>query len=203
MDLMQRQFTDGIEYSVTAVRVSYERLVETLSAHSVTGAGPPDWTWDRMILDAWSIVDWANRLHGFIEEFPNLKRRDSAVESIIRVLQRTRVFRDYMQHLQKDLRANTSSAVWGALTWSNTLSISTAEFGEVLSITPFGPSAVPPSPYAITLLRHSGNLDLSELASAIKTFGERFRRSCETQGWKGNDDRQILRVELWTPPSLL
>lgn len=197
MNAVQRRFAHGVEYCVTATRVSYERLAESLMTNTLGPDHtevPPEWARDRVILDAWSMVDWANRLHGLVLQFPGLKRSD-AVKSIILTLGKTEDFRDYMQHLEGDLRVDGSNPVWGVLMWSNTLSSIISHFGDEVTIALNGKN--PPSgPHSVRLARPPFDLELTDLANSIATFGERFKRSGQNNNWGNSDERQTLNVEL-------
>ena len=199
MDSVQRRFAHGVEYCVTATRVSYERLAESLMTNTLGPEHtevPPEWARDRMILDAWSMVDWANRLHGLVDNFPGLKRSDPAIRSIILKLKQTEDFRNYMQHLEGDLRVDDSKPVWGVLKWSNTLSSITAHFGDEVTIALGGTNTPPLGPKSVRLARPPFDLELTDLARSIATFGERFKRSGRNHNWNNSEDRQTLKVEL-------
>lgn len=149
-----------------------------------------------MILDAWSIVDWANRLHGLIQHFPGLQKSTPAVRLLMNELEKTRDFRDYMQHIENDLHADNTKPVWGALMWSQTLMDLSSEFESTFTVELGTESVTPPRPHSIHLVRPPLDLQISDLADTIANFGKRFNRSCEIHGWKDSDEITVLSVEL-------
>jgi hypothetical protein len=179
MDPVQKDYCFGLNYSVTAMRVSHERLIDSLSARG-DSIGYSDSAWDRMTLDAWSIIDWAHRLRGLILKTPELQLREPAVRIVLIELRKVKEFRDYIQHLGSDLQVNGSHYAWGVIQ-------SSARFDPITQ------SSVT---YSVEIARGSLRVHLTDIVATADLFSQRLRISQELKGWLDSEDRIPLVVDL-------
>ncbi len=179
MDPVQKDFCFGLNYCVTAMRVSHERLIDSLSLRDDSMAFS-DSAWDRMTLDAWSIIDWAHRLKGLILTTPKLQLREPAVRIVLIELVKVKEFRDYVQHLGSHLQVNGSHYAWGV----------------IMSSARFDPDTQSRLTYSVEIARGPLRVQLTDIVAAADLFNQRLKSSQETKGWLDSEDRIPLVVDL-------
>src|SRR5262245_15675583 len=95
----QQLFFDAIEESIGYARLTYERIVQAVTASA--REGPIDrHRLQAIVLDAWTIVDIAKRLQALLQNTPGLTRTH-VIEVFLRQLAEVEEFRHYIQHLDQ------------------------------------------------------------------------------------------------------
>jgi hypothetical protein len=126
LDKKQLRMLIGIRYSIDMYEVAYANLYNLLDNHvPYAQSGEEDQTEDgvfpAVFLQAWSMIDSANRLKLLLQHTPGLPRRDSAFKEHYRKLDIVKKLRNPIQHLNKETsnRAEDVEAepVWGSLSW--------------------------------------------------------------------------------------
>jgi hypothetical protein len=115
-------FLDGIRYSAEMIRIAYERLWTQLNAITVPPPDNSDITTDdiaRAMLDAWSIVDSANRLRDLVREFPGLPNTPWEHVFLANTVE-VDALRNAVQHPETEIRRSLAEAgqLWGFLSWA-------------------------------------------------------------------------------------
>lgn len=128
LDVRQAMFCDGVRFAIEMLNCSYLRLESCLSRMA---AGEPleDLT-PMAFLDAWSVIDSANRLRVLLNTFPRLKKKTPPLQLVMRALQPAEALRNSVQHLPGDIEKHSGSDVptWGVLHWTSALAASPTVF---------------------------------------------------------------------------
>ena len=124
MDLARRQelFLDAAELSFAFIKLTYDRLVGTLGGQNpeLKAVDPPD----AAVLDAWVIVDLAERLREVLERTPGLKENETLSRFSKYLRDSVKALRDHVQHLEEKAAgiAPTGFPIWGSISWAHVLS---------------------------------------------------------------------------------
>lgn len=113
----QAMFYDGMRFAIEMLDVSYRRLVaglEAIAAEEAAGSHVP-----IVMLDAWTIVDSANRLRDLLDQTPGLKKNTPPMRVVRDALAPCDPLRNFVQHLDGGINAHADSGVptWGSLSW--------------------------------------------------------------------------------------
>jgi hypothetical protein len=115
-------FLDGIRYSAEMIRIAYERLWTQLDAINVPPPDNADITTDdiaRAMLDAWSIVDSANRFRDLVREFPGLPNTPWEHIFLANTVE-VDALRNIFQHQESEIGKSLVKVgqLWGFLSWA-------------------------------------------------------------------------------------
>jgi hypothetical protein len=124
----QEVVLDGVRYSMEMVDIAYARLRETLLSIStqlgVQGgvASAPVGLFASALLDAWAIIDSANRLRILLAYLPGVKpgmKRTAEWKLVERQLAPVLELRNAVQHLTGEVENLVAQSLptWGALRW--------------------------------------------------------------------------------------
>jgi hypothetical protein len=115
----QVMFLDGIRYSAEMLVLAYGRLVpelEHIALASQNDVSPGSRVYEAVMLDAWSVVDSANRLRTLLEGMRGI-RRTPGMELFIRQLAPAEDLRNAVQHLRSEIPGATDEITWGSIAW--------------------------------------------------------------------------------------
>lgn len=112
---------DGIRYCIEMIEIAYSAICEALMGISLSyanGQEIPKRAFPFVFMNAWSIIDSANRLVVLLEQLPNLKRTP-AIKIFIGNMLGVRDLRNGIQHLDGTIReiADQNHPAWGYLSW--------------------------------------------------------------------------------------
>lgn len=112
----QAMYFDGIRFAIEMIDTSYRRLVDGLEAiagekESAAGNVP------LAMLDAWAVIDSANRLRVLLAQTPGLKQKTPPMHAVRRALAPSEALRNSIQHLPGDItsHADADTPTWGSL----------------------------------------------------------------------------------------
>jgi hypothetical protein len=116
-------FLDGIRYSAEMIRIAYERLWTQLEPISVPPPDDTPITTDdiaRAMLDAWSIIDSANRLRDLLSELPGLPNSSSWRRIFLANTEEADGLRNAVQHPLGEIGKSLAEVgqLWGFLSWA-------------------------------------------------------------------------------------
>jgi len=189
---------DGIETSLTMARVAYSRLELGLAWHSErTTQNLHERILDLeglILLDAWSLIDTANRLRVLVCRAPGLEQ-NAFVAAFLRATEDVRKLRNFVQHLHGEMTSleETGRTIWGSLSWlwvspqmlkrgtvATMLMIPgrLAKSGGYPGVNPVGKRVIPPLGH-ICLFAADTVVNLSEISRASMLFGDRFEAALE------------------------
>jgi len=115
LNARQVMYFDGIRYAVEMLDASFTRLAsgieEVVTVEQADNAAV-------LFLDAWSVVDSANRLRVLMKQFPGMKR-DPPVRILQATLAKVEALRNSVQHLPGDIQEHSErgTPTWGSLHW--------------------------------------------------------------------------------------
>jgi hypothetical protein len=117
LDRKQILVVDGIRYSVDMADLAYGRLTEVLVQFAKHQEPRREW-FSLAFQDAWSLVDYIERLRKLIPHLP-IKKSDPAFALFFRKAVDATELRHASQHLDNDLQKGErlQSPVWGSLSW--------------------------------------------------------------------------------------
>jgi hypothetical protein len=191
-------YCDGVRYAIEMLDRSYLRLVAELEATASTE------TTDEcpaIFLDAWSVVDSANRLRVLTSSFPNMKKNAPALRLLHGRLSQAEALRNSIQHLPGDIQeyADRGTPTWGVLHWTRLDSDPNArQFmlvpGGTRSMKGLGPILSPAGrPFAynpdhVTLTAFDAKADLSAIHRAVARYVPSLEVAL-VNAFKGQDER--------------
>lgn len=116
LDDRQRMFIDGISVTLQMLDVAFERLKQGLA--ELSPARQDEMFYAPVLLDAWSMVDSANRLALLLRYMKNVKKTPQ-MRVFKKHLEAVEPLRNSIQHLNKDIQrtAADGAATWGTLSW--------------------------------------------------------------------------------------
>lgn len=215
MNLKRRQevFLDGIDFSLDMAKTCYSRLALSVQrfSHLMNQEKELPGELKKIIfLDAWSLVDIVNRLRILVSQTPGLKK-NSFVISFQKATKDIEIFRDFIQHVDGEIRNEKNSGwpIWGALSWiyittekkifvSGTTGGSFTNFESPI-INPAGKNIQPPVDHILLSISDIA-IDLSETFDAIMNFAKRFQsglvQAKDIQLINNIDESELLQIEL-------
>ena len=184
-------YFDGIRFAIEMIDTSYQRLVDGLeriaSNDERAAAHAP-----IAMLDAWAVIDSANRLRVLLAETPGLKKKTPAIEVVRRSLEPSEALRNSVQHLPGSIagHAHSGTPTWGSLSWHR---IDSSEAGRGFIVVPGGLRALKnqarlkspaglmfhSNPDHVTLSAYGAEVDLSNTHRAVGEFTAGFERVLE------------------------
>ncbi len=186
-------FLDGIRYSIEILDLHFRRLVKTLAEiQSMKSAAPelgPKTV--EAILDAWGMIDSANRLRELAQQMPGLKQKDPKLQSFLRQTAAVKSLRDFVQHFRSGMDGFVSKKMplWGVLSWSP--SIRKTKSPKCFTLIP-GTYYTGLGAYSLTFHRRAGRfvgrcvllagddqVDLAELKDRVIKFLRWFENWCQ------------------------
>src|SRR5674476_686844 len=189
---------DGVRYAIEMLDRSYSRLVAELEAAASNGTTEEC---PAIFLDAWSVVDSANRLRVLTSSFPNMKKNTPAMRLLQRNLSQAEALRNSIQHLPGDIQgyADRGTPTWGVLHWTRLDSDSNARVfmlvpGATRSMSGLGPIVSPSgrpfvyNPDHVTLTAFDAKADLSAIHRAVAGFLPSLEVSL-MNAFSGQDER--------------
>jgi hypothetical protein len=176
----QRLYLDGIRYSVEMFSTAYQRLADFLARY---GDPRPPPQLSTAFLDAWSLIDSANRLRVLAESMPQLKKNAPPQQKLIRALRPAEDLRNGIQHLNGQIARMAKSEdygpIWGTLAWVIyrpptaytyvAVAASLQPSNTVPFVNPLGRSFTPPVDF-IQLSGYGFTARLSEMRYAISDW---------------------------------
>jgi hypothetical protein len=192
MDRGQILYLDGIVFSIDMVSIGYQRLKALL--HEQALAERPTHARNALIvMDAWSIIDSANRLRVHVEGVKRIGglQRGPAVTSLFKSIDGVKILRDAVQHQDGEvtkLRQN-GRPLWGTLSWLYWASPEAKDFRVslmvpgTLAVTEGMPMVNPlgresETPVGLVELTAAGvTVSLSDVMQAIERFAGRLERA--------------------------
>jgi hypothetical protein len=129
IDAKQAAQLEAIGYALDTVDAVYQRLVESIKE------GLPE-SDVLAFADAWSIVDWMQRLDRLVSRCPGLPQRQPEVKAFRESSSLVKNLRHIYQHPEDEIAGVTVSrrSLWGHLSWQRRV----AGGHEIMTITPFG-----------------------------------------------------------------
>jgi hypothetical protein len=115
----QALFLDGLTFSIDMTSIAYPRLQALLHQHTVIAEHRPNRVRNvQIVMDAWSIVDSANRICVLAMGTPGLKH-GTAYELFQRSVSDVETLRNAMQHPygQVEELLQDGRPLWGSLGW--------------------------------------------------------------------------------------
>jgi len=181
LNTRQAMYFDGVRFAIEMLALSYSRLEVTLAAVA-NDEQAKDLT-PGIFLDAWGVVDSANRLRVLLSEFPGLKKKTPPAQLLARSLQPVEVLRNSVQHLPGDINLHADSDIptWGTLHWMFATGPERVKMlllvpGCTRKMTGLGrmPSPAGRAFHAevdhVTLSAYGNEVDLSEVHRAVAAF---------------------------------
>lgn len=109
---------DGIRYASEMAHISYVRLSASLQSISGSVTEPGVHELAVALLDAWSIIDSANRFRDLLVSLPGLPR-EIWVQQLSKRTEPVAGLRDCVQHCNRevDALAHTGGQLWGYISW--------------------------------------------------------------------------------------
>ncbi|MFD1714584.1 hypothetical protein ACFSBZ_08900 [Amnibacterium flavum] len=199
-DLPAREamFYDGVRFAIEMLNISYHRLVSGLDLLSVRGFA--EGLVPGVMLDAWAIVDSADRLRKLLSQAPNgVQRSTPGVRDLRAALEPCHSLRNDIQHLEGTVIGHAANATptWGGLSWLRLV----AEDGSLVqgfSLIPGGirrlrGAGKMPVPMGrsfghqldhVTLTAYGTTASLSDVFRAVEVFVDPLERTL-AEAWIG------------------
>jgi hypothetical protein len=184
-------YCDGVRYAVEMLDVSYRRLVAGLEQVAIED-GQTSGDVPLLFLDAWAIVDSANRLRVLVEGFPGIKKKTAAHQFLVRTLAGVEPLRNSVQHLPGEIQENPGGEVptWGVLHWVRVDSPDSCRAflavpGSIRSMAGLGKIRSPggrtfhSNPDFVTLEAHGDEANLSGVYRAVTEWLPKFESALE------------------------
>jgi len=214
VDLKRRQelFLDTAELSFEFVGCTYSRLLETFRRCDLEH--PDSSSPNERMLNAWGIVDHAERLREILEHTPGLKQTDTLRCFTRKLRGSVKPFRDHFQHMEEKAARIASSGfpIWRSLSWCKAVSEKTLHIGTFIPgrlakckglpiVNPLG-RAFHGDVDHVELSVGQDTINLSELCREIERFGTAFGAAVSTATSIGErDSNGLLRFEITFVPS--
>ena len=125
LNTKQTLFLDAIRYCIEMADASHLRLKKTLKNLTTKYPQQKDMailgpSIVKALIDAWSIVDTANRLRNLLDKMPMVKKKSPGFVYFLKQTNGVEDLRHIIQHLNKEIDRLivTNSAVLGTLSWA-------------------------------------------------------------------------------------
>jgi hypothetical protein len=201
INLQRRQelFLDGIETSLDMANICYVRLRQSLFEYcEIDDSGRTLELHEKILLDAWSIVDIINRLRLFISQVPGLKQNEQ-VKLFQSGTKEVESLRDFVQHLDHELISMEKSGnpLWGTLSWIyQTPDMEVNKEVKVLLLIPGRIAVSKGHPIDhISLTAMNITINLSQLISTTDRFKKKYNQAVEMSKGQINS-KGILEITL-------